>query len=74
MDAIDPETKAYLKRILNTVFIGLFWMMAQVVLGIFLEYGLLGESVSLPNVLYYAFFIITLFFLARYYIKIWSTK
>ncbi len=70
----DPETTAYLKRILNTVFIGLFWMMAQVVFGIVLEYGFIGNKISIANIMYYSICIITLAALIYYFIKVWSKK
>jgi ABC-type maltose transport system permease subunit len=70
----DPETTAYLKRILNTVFIGLFWMMAQVVFGIFLEYGFIGSKISIANIIFYTILVISLAALVYYFIKIWKVK
>jgi hypothetical protein len=71
-DLIEPETKRYLKKIMQTVFVGLFWMFANVIVGIFLELGFVNNGLTLSNILYFSISFITLVLLVWYFIKMWS--
>jgi hypothetical protein len=69
---IEQDTRQFLKRIVKTIFFGLFWMFAQVILGIFLQGGFIDKKPTIWNILFYLEFVVTFFFLARFYIKIWK--
>lgn len=71
-DTMEPETKHYLKKVMNSLFIGLFWMFANVIAGIFLELGFIGKTVSTANIIYYSCLLISLFFLLRWYWRVWK--
>lgn len=73
-DTVDPQTKLYLKKVMKTIFIGLFWMMANVVAGIFFELGFVDGTLSTANIIYFAISLITLVFLIRFFIKLWKGK
>jgi ABC-type spermidine/putrescine transport system permease subunit II len=73
-DKIEPETRKYLKKVLNTLFIGLFWMFANVIFGIFLEYGFVQGAFTLKNIIYYSVALTTLVWLISYFIKLWGSK
>ncbi len=71
-DFMEPETRKYLKKVMQTVFVGLFWMFANVVCGIFLELGFVEKSLSLGNIIYFTIALTTLVLLVRYFIKMWK--
>ncbi len=70
-NAIENDTKIYLKQVLKTVFIGLFWMFANVIIGIFYEFGFVDNSLSIGNIVYFILAFISLVFLILYFIKLW---
>jgi len=70
----DPGVKKYFVKILNSVALGLFWMMAAATAGIYYELAWRGNKPLIYNILYYAGLIISLFFLLRYLRKIWKEK
>ncbi len=64
----------YLIRIANTISTILLWMIANVFLGIFLNYGFFTGSPNIYNIIYYAFAIISGALLVRHIIKKWKPK
>jgi hypothetical protein len=73
-DKVEPEARHYLKQVMRTIFIGLFWMFAQVIAGIFFEFGFVDGGLSTANIIYYTIFVITLVALIFYFVKVWQTK
>ena len=65
----DPEVKKYFRKILNTIGVGLLWLMIALTAGLYL--GLAHHSNKLYTAIFYTGFAITLFLLIRYYINIW---
>jgi hypothetical protein len=66
----DPEVKKFFLRIINTVSWGLLWLMACVTAGLYFQ---LGYGKGFTTVLFYILMAATLFFLLRYYFKIWKS-
>lgn len=73
-DKVEPEARHYLKQVMRTIFVGLFWMFAQVIAGIFFELGFVKGGLSTTNIIYYGIFIITLIALIFYFVKVWQRK
>lgn len=65
----DPEVKKYFQKIMNTIALGLFWLMAVLTAGLY--FGLAYHSTTLYSVLFYIGFAVSLFLLLRYYYRIW---
>lgn len=74
MSSIEPEAKTFLRKIAWSVFFGIVWMMVNMTLGIY--YGLLfaENGLGIWNILYYIFFLGSLFVLIRYYLRTWKQK
>ena len=70
----DPEVKRFLRKILNTVSIGLLWMMAMVFAGLYFELGIPGDKPVAYNIIFYVLALATLAMLLRYYYKLWNDK
>jgi len=68
----DPEVKNYFRKILNTISFGLIWMMTMAVLGLYLGFAYAADKPIIYPILFYGFMAITLFFLIRYFYKIWT--
>ena len=69
---IENDTKYFLITIVQTVSLVVLWMMLNVVLGIWFGFGLFEGSPSLKNYLYYACFLISLYFLIGHLRKKWQ--
>jgi hypothetical protein len=71
---IETNTKKFLLKVIYTISWGLIWMLANVTAGLFGGYGIIKEKISLPNIIYYTCFFITLFALIRYLYNTWKKK
>jgi len=69
---IENDARDFLIAIMQTASLLLLWMMLNVVLGIYLKLGLFDQSPTLKNYIYYALFLVSLFFLIRHFIKKWK--
>jgi hypothetical protein len=61
----------YLIRIANTISTILLWMIANVFVGIYLNYAFFTGRPTIYNILYYVFALITAAFLVRHIMKKW---
>ena len=68
----DPEIKKFFVKILNSVALGLFWMMACAIAGIYYELGYTNGKPLIYTIIFYAGMVISLFFLIRYLYKTWK--
>ena len=66
----DPEVKKLFRKILNTIAMGLLWMMAALTAGVY--YGLAFHSNLLYIILFYAGLAVSLGLLLRYYYHMWK--
>lgn len=69
---MEPEVRAYLIRILNTISIGLLWMISNSTPGIMYGYAFWDKQLKLGNIIFYGWFIISFIFLIWYLIKLWK--
>jgi len=69
---MEPDITAFLKRIVNTIFIGLLFLAVNSTLGIMYEFGFIKDHLSWKNILFYIFFVVSFIFLIRYYLKLWN--
>lgn len=67
----DPEVKRFFRKVMSTLFYGLFWMMG-ISLGLYFGLGGGQGKPLYAVIIFYAFGIITLFLLLRYYYRIWK--
>jgi hypothetical protein len=69
----DPEVKKFFVKILNTVSLGLMWMMLMVTIGLYfgLAYHVEGRS-FIYTIVFYIFMVASLLFLVRHFYKLWK--
>jgi hypothetical protein len=74
MSGMEPEVRVFLKKIVSSVFLGLFWMMINMTLGIY--YGLLffDPKITVGNIIFYLFLAASLLALIWFYRRTWKTK
>ena len=71
---MEPETRAFLIKIANTLFMFLFWMMINSTAGIYFGYAFPEGGISIGNIIFYIFCIGSFMLLIRYYLRIWKEK
>ncbi len=68
----DPEVKIFFVKILNSISLGLLWMIACATAGLYFELGYANGKPVIYTIIFYAAAVISLFFLIRYLYKIWK--
>jgi len=74
VSSMEPEVKDFLKRILWTFFFGLFWLMINMTMGIYFDLLFIRVSISIGNIIFYLFSIVSLAALIWFYYKTWKKK
>lgn len=69
---IENDAKDFLVVIVQTVSSLILWFLVNILLGIYLQYGMFKGTPSLINMLYYLFFAVGSFLLFRYFKKRWQ--
>jgi hypothetical protein len=68
---MEPEAKKYLLKVLNSLSFGLLWLTLNVLGGLYWGYAIIEQKLSLFNILYFAWFALSLFALLYCYYRIW---
>jgi hypothetical protein len=68
---MEPEAKKYLLKVLNSLSFGLLWLALNVLGGLYWGYAIIEERLSLSNILYFAWFLLSLVALLYCYYRIW---
>jgi membrane protein YdbS with pleckstrin-like domain len=68
----DPEVRRFFKKIINSLSFGLLWMMSMATAGIYFKLGTTESSPLYAVILFYTGAVISLFFLLRYYYRMWK--
>jgi hypothetical protein len=71
---MEPEMVAFLKRIVNSIFIALAWLGINAFVAIKGDNAYVGDHITVANILCYAWFIISIFLLIWIYKKMWTGK
>jgi hypothetical protein len=69
---MEPEVRAFLLLIVNTISMGMVWLLLNMTLGIYFNFAFFEESPSLGNMLYYIFLPGSLVLLILYLRKKWK--
>ncbi len=74
MSSVEPEVKDFLKRIVQSIFLGLFWLMINMTMGIYFGLLFIDGKISIGNIIFYLFSMLSLAALIWFYYKTWSRK
>lgn len=69
---MEPEVSAFLARIAKSISLILIWMLINTLFGVKKGYFFLDEKISTGHIIFYGWFIGSLFLLFWYIIKIWK--
>lgn len=69
---MEDDTRLFLITIMQTVSLLILWLLINIFVGLYLQFGLFDSRPSLKNIIYYAVFIIGCFFLFKHVKKKWS--
>ena len=70
--AMEPEVKAFLLLIIQSLSMAMLWMMVNMTAGIYFNLAFFEDKLSIWNILYYIFFLGTLVLLIIYFRKKWK--
>jgi hypothetical protein len=68
----DPEVKKYFRKIINSIFLGMMWLMSGVTAGLYFGLAYRGDISIIYNILYYVLMAGTLALLLRYLYRTWK--
>jgi len=68
----DPDVKKYLRKVMNSLFFGLLWLMAGVTAGLYYELAYSNGKPVIYTVLFYAGLLISLLLFIRYLYTTWK--
>lgn len=71
---MEPEVQEFLKRIMQTISMGLLWMLINMTAGIYFGLAFFDDTPTWKNYIYYVCFIITLVLLLVYFRNKWKGK
>jgi hypothetical protein len=68
---VEPEMVAFLKRISLTLFIAVIWLAINATAAIKGDNAFIGDHITLGNILFYTWFVISLVILLMIYKRMW---
>ena len=68
----DPDVKKFFLKVLNSICMGLLWMMASAVAGIYYGLAYTAGKLLIYTILFYAGMLAGLLLLIRYYYRVWK--
>lgn len=69
---MEPGVKEYLIRIVNTIALGLLWMALNSTFGIMYDYAFVHDHITKGNIIFYAWFLLSLSAYLWFVIRLWS--
>jgi ABC-type uncharacterized transport system permease subunit len=69
---MEPDVKAFLLLIVQTISMGMLWLLINMTAGIYFNFAFFEGSASIWNILYYIFFLVSLVLLIKYLRKKWK--
>jgi len=71
---MEPEMVAFLKRIVNSIFIALAWLGITSIIAIKNDNAFVGDHITIANILCYTWFIVSIVMLVWIYKKMWAKR
>ncbi|CAN5489477.1 hypothetical protein BH11BAC3_BH11BAC3_24570 [soil metagenome] len=69
---MEPDIRAFLIRIVQSISMGILWLLVNMSIGIYFGFAFFEGSPTLGNYIYYVAFLVSLFFLLRYLRRKWK--
>jgi ABC-type glycerol-3-phosphate transport system permease component len=71
---VDPDARQFLKKILNSTSATLLWLLVNMTAGLFGGYALIDQKISIINIAFYAWLLLSLGLLIFYLRRLWTKK
>ena len=71
---MEPEAAAFLRRVANSLVVGFLWLAINATAAIKGDNAFIGDHLTIGNILFYVWFVISLIILIFFYKKIWGDK
>ncbi|HKG69481.1 MAG TPA: hypothetical protein VKA92_11480 [Segetibacter sp.] len=71
---MEPEAAAFLRRVGNSLAIGFIWLAVNATAAIKGDNAFIGDQITIGNILFYIWFVISIVILVILYKKIWREK
>ena len=71
---MEPEAAAFLRRVGNSLAIGFIWLAVNATAAIKGDNAFIGDQITIGNILFYIWFLISIVILVILYKKIWRDK
>lgn len=69
---MEPDVKKYLYKVLNSLCYGLLWMGMNVLGGLYWGYAIVNGRITIYNVVFYTWFVLSLAVLLYFLYRIWK--
>lgn len=69
---IEPDIRRFLWKVVYTLIVGMLWLFVNLIAGIYYELGIVHHGISITNIVYYIFLLLSIAALLWYYYKVWK--
>ena len=74
MSGMEPEAQDFLKRIVQTVSMGILFLLLHMTFGLYLNWAFFEGSPGIGNIIYYIVFLASFAGLIYFYFRLWKGK
>jgi hypothetical protein len=74
MSGMESDTKDFLKKIVQSIFLGLLWLGLNMTMGIYNGLLFFEGAITAGNIFYYLFLVASFLALIRFYWVTWKKK
>ena len=71
---MEPEAAAFLRRVGNTLTISFIWLAVNATAAIKGDNAFIGDHITIGNILFYIWFVVSIILLVIIFKKIWAAK
>jgi hypothetical protein len=72
MSEMEPDIKNFLSKVMSSLSMSLLWLLLNSTIGIGFNYAFFENKPSPGNYIFYAWFLVSLYFLVAYLRKKWN--
>lgn len=71
---MEEDAKRFLRKIVSTLSVAILWMLINMTWGIYLGWMIVEDHLRTGNIIFYAWFVISLGLMLFYFSKLWRPK
>jgi hypothetical protein len=68
----DPDVKKFFVRIINTISMGLIWLLSAITAGLYFRLAYVDGRPAIWTIIYWVLVLVSLLLLIRYFYKLWK--